>query len=144
NHQLAMNELERFGLPLDGNAPLPAATPDQTAQIRELQLAAEGAAKIQNAQEESRWVYVGYELSQPAEGVPAWIPVTFDPYAPPPFDSAGGPLMPVLKVTTVPYAEVRKKYDDATASLNNLLVRFPTLFGLLRAGSSEVTAGFAA
>ncbi|HYU84497.1 MAG TPA: DUF4157 domain-containing protein, partial [Kribbellaceae bacterium] len=148
NRQVVLDEMQRLGLPLEAGAPVPEATADQQEQTRQLQAAAAAAAKLQKAQEQARRIFVGYEVQQAVAGnepVSSWVPVPFDPNAPPQFESAPESfLVPVVRVHTVPYREVKEKYDQATGLLNDLLVRYPSLFALTREGSSDVTAGFAA
>lgn len=147
NRQVVMEEMQRLGLPAEENAPALNPTGDQIEQTRQLQVAATAVAKLQKAQEEARTIYVGYQMQAAAtaeDAIPAWIPVTFDPYSPPQFDSAPDSIFaPTVRVTTVPYQQVKEKYDQASNVISAFLISYPALFALTRQGSSEATASFA-
>ena len=152
NHQVVIDEMQRLGLPTEESTPLPPLTTFQTEQIQELQIAAASLAKLQLAQAEALLTDVGYEPSvpmmSPSGAVPTvFVPVKFDPYAPPP-----SPTAPDFWLSTpnrkkiVPYEDIKKKYDKVSDVIASLLVRYPALSAFIgeRAGAlPATTAGFA-
>jgi hypothetical protein len=71
-------------------------------------------------------------------------PVTFDPYAPEPLDTApDSVLLTPLRVQVTPYRTIKEQYDRASESVADLLRRYPSLFAFTR-DQQGVAAGAAA
>jgi uncharacterized protein DUF4157/CDI toxin RNase A-like protein/uncharacterized protein DUF922 len=168
NHDLARSQMEHLFTPEEITAlqmemiGIPSAqpsgtqaAPDQHAgYMQKLQVAAASVAKLQKAQEEAQKIDVGYESVTDAAGdavVTTWLPVQFDPYKPPQFDSKpefstfaktfGNQAVVDAQIT--PYHDVKEKYDRATDAIASWQTRYPELYAISRERQSDVTAAFA-
>jgi len=148
NRQLVLDEMKALGIPPEENAPLPAATPNQTDAIKRMQAAAAAVAKLQRAQEEARKIPVGYEVTSQVSltggEITTCSQVRFDPHKPPMMKSSPGNLLlycPSGPVT--PYDEVKEKYDKATESIEGFLTLYPSVYAISREGQSATTTAFA-
>jgi hypothetical protein len=92
NREFARQEMQRFGLPERANAAAAPLTAEQSGEVARLQVAAEGLAKLQRAQELARSAYVGFqqELRSSESDRPIYSRVHFDPDAPPPLTALPG------------------------------------------------------
>jgi hypothetical protein len=163
NRALVMAEMDHMGITADASQAGPV-TPDQEAEIREMQDAAQLLARLQKAQEHARELKVGWEhtqmtdmvsgLSAPGPDQPPqqpgetvyWVPVTFDPFRPPQLlEAPTAPGANVVQITDkADYADVKKKFDTCSDYMEYLLVRYPMLYAISREGKSADTASFAA
>jgi hypothetical protein len=164
NRALVMAEMDHMGIPADASQQAGPVTPDQEAEIREMQDAAQLLARLQKAQEHARRLKVGWEYKQltdmpsgltaPGPDQPPqqatesvyWVPVNFDPFEPP--RQTVAPTGPGAHVTPITdkadYADVKKKFDACSDYIEYLLVRYPMLYAISREGKSADTATFAA
>jgi hypothetical protein len=84
NRTYASEEMQRLGLPRRADEPAAPLNEAQSGEIARSQVAAEGLAKLQRAQEIARQAFVGYQQVLRHSDTPAYRRVRFDPDAPPP------------------------------------------------------------
>jgi hypothetical protein len=151
NQRLVDTELQAVGLAPTGDAQQ-APTERQSARLAAIQSAAATLSNLQRAQEAARHSKVGWRIGDGGDVDPDWtgrqvkFQVEFEPTGPPPLTVDPGPDVPPGDIFTspiVPYDEVRDGYDAASRAISGLVAATPSLFGLMRNGSSRATEAFA-
>ena len=89
NRTYAEGEMQRLGIPRNASERAAPPTEAQADELARLQVAAEGLAKLQRAQEAAREAFVGYQQTQGRSEL-AYRRVRFDPDAPPPLTGLPG------------------------------------------------------
>ncbi len=147
NRAYVMQEMAGLGIspdPNQANAPL---TQDQSAQMADMQAAANIVAQLQQGREDLRRVPVGHEhdaAAMPPAGPSGPVPsmmytrtASFDPLQRPQFPpNAGEPNMKT-------WDEVKAADDRAVAIISALTDHYPALYAISREGQSAVSGQFA-
>ncbi|HST20354.1 MAG TPA: DUF4157 domain-containing protein [Blastocatellia bacterium] len=89
NRTYAEGEMQRLGIPRNASDQAAPPTEAQADELARLQVAAEGLAKLQRAQEAAREAFVGYQQTQ-GQSESAYRRVHFDPESPPPLTELPG------------------------------------------------------